>query len=178
VIKKRAKLSPVAEKIVGALLILWTIILVHKGTITWAAFIYRLLMALRAMCAGFLLLSGVVYLLKKFMQGNELPAVEALAYLKTRTLAPNRFKNAESAVQFVDELYRLGAAKVMVDHIRKAGLNEQAIYADTLVVTLPVEPEKRKMIFDICAREEREEWQSETEATKDRGQKRLEFLWA
>lgn len=77
---------------------------------------------------------------------------EARSWLNTdgkiaRTLG--RFKRAEAAVKFVDELYQAGAIRVIAPDIYHNKRGDQ--FADSLLVQLPTEAGKRKAIRAVCA---------------------------
>jgi hypothetical protein len=71
-------------------------------------------------------------------------------------LASNRFGPTEAALQFVNDLYRAGAVRVVVpqDAIDDDGVE---IYCDSLVVIMPTDGEKRRRVRAICDREIRRE---------------------
>ena len=91
--------------------------------------------------------------------------------------ASNQFSSRKQAVEFVRNLYRLGATKIYVvnimddpEHIHYEG----GPYADALYVYLPADITKRAALFEVEAREARAEG---FEPTKDEGQRRLFFWW-
>jgi hypothetical protein len=71
-------------------------------------------------------------------------------------LASNRFGSTETAIQFVNELYRAGARRIVVpeEAIDDDGVE---IYCDSLVVIMPTDGEKRRRVRAICDREIRRE---------------------
>lgn len=87
---------------------------------------------------------------------------EALEWLRLNknesALASNRFGPTSEAIRFVENLYTLGAERVIIyqDTIRNDDftINEEGDpYADALTVILPSEPEKREKVWRICADE-------------------------
>ena len=87
----------------------------------------------------------------EFTQGPE-----ALKWLRKNNsespLASNRFGDTRDAIQFVQQLYSAGAARVIVPQsvIRT---DDVETYADALVVTLPSDPAKRDRVWKLCAKE-------------------------
>lgn len=85
--------------------------------------------------------------------------------------AGNRFGKKENALAFVEQLYEAGAETVYV-----TGINNEAggPYADSIVLVLPSDKEKRKKLFEINRIEaEREGF----DGMRDIGQKELFFWW-
>ena len=70
-------------------------------------------------------------------------------------LASNRFGPTSRAIRFVDELYRAGAVRVVVPE--EAIDDGIEVYADSLVVIMPSDPEKRRRVRALCDREIRRE---------------------
>ncbi len=87
-------------------------------------------------------------------------------------LASNRFGATSEAVQFVNGLYAAGAERVVVpeDAIEDDGIEA---YADSLVVVLPHDSEKRRRVRAICEREIRNEG---FDPSEDGGGDQI-FLW-
>ncbi len=92
-------------------------------------------------------------------------------------LAGNRFNTKEESMQFIEKLYEAGAEGVYVVNVYEDEMtlkDEGGPYADSLVLILPNEKEKRKMLFNIYAQEsKREGFDSES----DYGQRELFFWW-
>jgi hypothetical protein len=91
---------------------------------------------------------------------------EALEWLRDKAapkgFALNRFPDKAEAARFVEQLYQLGATKVFVpdDAIRdyeKLRREVGGACADSLVVGLPSEPERRKAVLEFCVQELRDE---------------------
>ena len=105
--------------------------------------------------------------------------IEARKFLarrrSTAILAGNRFGTNKGGIDFVEELYAAGAAKVMIpaDTVQDDG-PEGHLHSDTLIVTLPKDPEARARVFAISSREARREGFDEE---RDEGQKDLLFWW-
>jgi hypothetical protein len=100
---------------------------------------------------------------------------EARQWLSTNKnvspFAGNRFGLKENAVAFVEQLYDAGAETVYV-----TGINNEpgGPYADSIVVVLPSDKDKRKKLFEINRVEaEREGF----DGMRDIGQKELFFWW-
>ncbi len=93
--------------------------------------------------------------------GGPLPAEyangpEALDWLKRSqnesAMASNRFLETPNAIRFVRQLYDAGALRVIVP---QASITDDGVevYADSLVVTLPTDPQRRNRVWRICADE-------------------------
>ena len=97
---------------------------------------------------------------------------------KESALASNRFGLTADALEFVDELYRAGAERVIVpitcrqddpDTIKLEG----GPYADCLSVFLPKDPDKKSAVLQLCRREiEREGFDPDEGSVED-----FVFLW-
>lgn len=103
-------------------------------------------------------------------------APEARSWLKNNknrhALAGNRFYGTQDALGFVENLYRLGANKVLVDNIsfeEKGGT-----YADSLIIRLPPESEKRQALFKVFNEELEKEG---FELAKDKGENEFTLWW-
>lgn len=68
-------------------------------------------------------------------------------------LAANHFPDRAVRLRFVEELYSLGATKVIVPESNIQAADDDGPYADALVVFLPIDPQKRA---DVCRRCEQE----------------------
>lgn len=91
-------------------------------------------------------------------------------------LASNRFGEKENAIAFVEQLYQAGARAVYVVNIMndpQTIRDEGGPYADSLVVMLPEDKDKREKLFELIGAESRREG---FDPDKDHGQKEL-FLW-
>ena len=92
-------------------------------------------------------------------------------------LASNRHGNTAGALSFVDKLLSLGAAAVFVADPAEEPSRielEGGPYSDTLVVLLPVEPEKREALFRLFAAEAEHEG---FDAPQDTGQSEHLLWW-
>ena len=106
---------------------------------------------------------------------------EALAWLASNpnpyALAGNRFYSTEDAIAFVEMLYEAGAVEVLVTNIYDEDWRIEAEggpYADTLILRLPQDSEKRKRLFEISNDEAvREGFSPE----RDTGQETLLLWW-
>lgn len=80
---------------------------------------------------------------------------EARAWLRANPsaspLATNRFGTIDKALAFVDQLYALGAAAVLIDEVFIDA--DGYPYGDTLLVQLPEDPEARLRIERFCEEE-------------------------
>ena len=85
----------------------------------------------------------------------------------------NRFKNKESVLELVNELYMAGSKIVYVTGIYQY-VSDDEMYADRMLIQLPEETDKRLQIFQICNKEIESEG---FEAVKDTGQETLELCW-
>lgn len=75
---------------------------------------------------------------RTWLRGNPSPSA----------LATNRFGTTEKALAFVDELYALGAAAVLIDEVFIDG--DGYPYADTLLMELPEDHGARMQITRFC----------------------------
>lgn len=111
--------------------------------------------------AGALLLGTYVFEFALVPDGQPLPrdyfqGPEALSWLRKNenesALASNRFMETENAVRFVKKLYDAGAERVLIpeDAITDDGVES---YADSLVVTLPDDADRRQRVLDVCTPE-------------------------
>ena len=107
---------------------------------------------------------------------------EAIAWLKSNKnldpLAGNRFKNKAEALEFVEKLYEYGAISVSIagifdeeERVKKEG----GPYADTLIVQLPKDPDKRKKLFEVYNDEIKKEGYHQV--AEDEGEKSIVFWW-
>ncbi len=64
-------------------------------------------------------------------------------------LATNRFHDTAHALAFVEELYAAGAQEVWVDGLMWLLNHDWTPYANTLMVDLPAEPERRHALFEL-----------------------------
>ena len=78
---------------------------------------------------------------------------EAASWLRANwsdnAFAANRFDTTANAIEFVDELYALGATQVCVDDVMMLPNHNWTPYADALLVTLPDDPAKRSALFEF-----------------------------
>jgi hypothetical protein len=75
-------------------------------------------------------------------------------------LAGNRFETKQAAIEFVDQLYSIGAGTVYVTSICSEDWRireEGGPYADRLIVILPADAQKRNDIFNIYTEEAEQE---------------------
>jgi hypothetical protein len=77
---------------------------------------------------------------------------EAAAWLRANwsesAFATNRFGSTAKAIEFVDQLYEMGATGICVDNVRMLPNHDWTPYADTLLVRLPEDSAKRSALFD------------------------------
>lgn len=78
---------------------------------------------------------------------------EALEWLRANwnesALASNRFGPTVEAIRFVEQLYAKGATQVTIGNIMMLPNHQWTPYADTLIIELPREPEKRHELFEL-----------------------------
>lgn len=108
-------------------------------------------------------------------------ALEARNWLRNNknesALATNRFVDTRTALEFIEKLYSLGAVEILVDNVMD---EEQRIkeeggpYADSLIVKLPLEPEKRRVLFRIFSEESEKEGFGPVE---DKGENMFTLWW-
>ena len=101
---------------------------------------------------------------------------EAKTWLKSNkneaAFAVNRFQTTKGAQTFVKRLYDLGAEKIVISPSAIDDEGEDGgPYADTLIVTLPKNPAKRKLLF------QEHEKENEDGKVSDSGQIELVFWW-
>ncbi|MBN1918861.1 MAG: hypothetical protein JW889_13225 [Verrucomicrobia bacterium] len=92
-------------------------------------------------------------------------------------LASNRFDAKAIAVEFVEKLYECGAIRVYVTNVSYDEFEVKEYggpYADSLIVELPKDKDKRAKLFAIHTAEVLDEGYS---PTRDRGQGTLFFWW-
>lgn len=125
---------------------------------------------------SFWLLSGPIWNVYADNAGEP----EARIWLKENksnsALATNRFGDTETAREFVEELYEMGAVEVKVDNImdEKWRIEEEGgPYADTLIVKLPKNSKQRAEIFKL----QEKEVDSTELIEKDKGQEEIIFWW-
>jgi hypothetical protein len=106
---------------------------------------------------------------------------EARGWISTNNnvspLASNRFGAKENALSFVEQLYKAGAEIVYVTSIMqdaKRIKEEGGPYANSIVVVLPRDKDKRKKLVEINNIESRKEGFN---GVGDIGQKELFFWW-
>jgi hypothetical protein len=109
---------------------------------------------------------------------------EALQWLKnnknSHAFAGNRFGETKNAIEFVEKLYKAGAEEVRVTGIfdEPERIEEEGgAYADTLIVKLPDEKNKRLEIFKIYRYELNNYDFNSGEDIDDEGQELIEFWW-
>jgi hypothetical protein len=109
---------------------------------------------------------------------------EALKWLKENNnpcaFAGNRFKETKDAIEFVSKLYSLGAEEIQVTGIfdEPERIEEEGgAYAETLIIKLPEEVERRKKIFKIYEHELENYDFNSGEEVEDVGQDTIVFWW-
>lgn len=89
------------------------------------------------------------------------------------TFGVNRFSGDKNpAIVFVSDLYKKGAIEVFITGINNY-ISEDQMNADSVIVKLPDEKEKRSLLFDIYNRELIHEG---FEPENDKGQKEIK-IW-
>ena len=112
--------------------------------------------------------------MKEYYEGPE-----ALEWLKKNKnpypFASNHFASPQAAIDFVEKLYSEGAEIVKIPEkcIQTEG-EEGGPYADSLIVKLPIDKDKRKNILNLCNNELDPEFQGNLE--KDIRDNMI-FLW-
>ncbi len=106
---------------------------------------------------------------------------EARTWLKDNpnpyAFAGNRFETKQEALDFIERLYSAGAVTVYVTNTHNEDWRikqEGGPYADTLIVKLPTDPQKRRVIFRINSEEAQKEGFA---PDADTGQNELLFWW-
>ena len=136
-------------------------------------------------------LIGLVYLLIRVISrranGPDRPAgrCEAKEWLagnaNSSPLASDRFRGSKAeAVAFVEDIYAMGARQVLIENIRAEAWRlkaEGGPYANTVVVVLPPDQEKRSRLFAAYNADQSEEWSGDFEKMEDTGQSELIFFW-
>lgn len=113
--------------------------------------------------------------------------LEARYWLKNNNnkhaFAGSRFENTKAASEFAEQLYNAGAENIQVNGILNEDMRiekEGGPYADTFIIRLPEDKEKRQKIFSIYYKEaENEDFIENIEflRTIDYGQKDLVLWW-
>lgn len=113
--------------------------------------------------------------------------LEARYWLKNNVnkhaFAGNRFENTKAASEFAEQLYNAGAENIQVSGVLNEDMRiekEGGPYADTFIVRLPEDKEKRQKILSIYFKEaENQDFIEDIESlhTIDFGQKDLFFWW-
>lgn len=113
---------------------------------------------------------------------NKQDNLEAKSWLKNNknvsALASNRFGDTSNAYKFVEQLYKLGAIKVIVDNIydEEDRINEEGgPYADSLIIKLPQNQQARQELFKVFKQEH--EQQGFDETIEDEGQPFMILWW-
>ena len=88
-------------------------------------------------------------------------------------LAVHRFRSTRAGRAFVDTLYAMGALKVEVTNVRSDSGRRRG-YSDALLITLPADARRRKLLFGVNATES---VRGGFEPEPDRGQTLLYFWW-
>lgn len=105
---------------------------------------------------------------------------EALTWLRANwspsALATNRFRETSSAIEFVEQLYAAGAQCVSVDHVTMLPTQQWTPYADTLIVQLPDDRERRNALSKVMIEVGRPDQTGEN-APAERGQAELRLMW-
>ena len=107
---------------------------------------------------------------------------EALDWLRANhhpdPFATNRFGTREGAVQFVEQLYAGGATFVSIDGVLMLPNHNWAPYADTLIVDLPADHEKRRDLFELMEHVGRpDEHDKVDQPLLDSGQTAVRLWW-
>lgn len=113
--------------------------------------------------------------------------LEARYWLKNNdnkhAFAGNRFENTRAASEFAVQLYDAGAENIQVSGVLNEDMRiekEGGPYADTFIVRLPEDKEKRQKILSIYYKEAENQYfieDMESLHTIDYGQKDLIFWW-
>lgn len=90
-----------------------------------------------------------------------------------REISINRFKSKSDSVDFVEQLYKIGAIAVYVTGIQNYK-SEYEMSVDQMIIELPKNKEMRHKLFDFCNKEIRNEG---FDPEKDSGQKELQLWW-
>lgn len=109
---------------------------------------------------------------------------EALRWLKNNknphAFAGNRFEVTNNAIEFVEKLYKVGSEEVRVTGIYDEPeriAEEGGAYAETLIVKLHEEKNKRVKIFEIYKYELNNHDFNSGEDIEDEGQSLIGFWW-
>lgn len=111
---------------------------------------------------------------------------EALEWLRQNhnpsALASNRFGTTRNAIGFVEELYRLGALKVLIpksailDEAQRIA-DEGGPYADSLTIFLPDEARTRGQLLEVAYQEARDEFGEDCLPPDQNDSQSSIFLW-
>ncbi len=107
---------------------------------------------------------------------------EARTWLKNNknphAFVKNRFKDKKAALEFINKFYQNGAVELIIDHIKKEEWRikkEGGPYADTLVIELPADFQKRTEIFKLYSKEAKN---GGYEPENDEGQDIIILCWS
>jgi hypothetical protein len=100
----------------------------------------------------------------------------------TSALASNRFGGSEVAIQFIEEIYALGAEKIIIPQNciqddEQTIKEEEGPYADGLTVFLPKNFSARKAILERCYQEALHEGFDDESFNPDSYDDDFVFLW-
>ena len=109
---------------------------------------------------------------------------EALTWLRANwnrsALAGNRFGPTAEAITFVEQLYAAGATEVAIDNVMMLPNHEWTPYADTLIVTLPEDPARRRELFELMrdvGQPDEDGGEPVEELLMDHGQESVRLWW-
>jgi hypothetical protein len=91
--------------------------------------------------------------------------------------ATNRFGSTENALAFVNQLHEAGARYVHIDNEMQLPNHDWTPYADTLLVGIPDDPEKRRALFDVMEHTGRPDQDGDDTALVDGGQQEVRLWW-
>ena len=98
------------------------------------------------------------------------------AHSSAHAFAGNRFPTTADAIAFVEQLFAAGATDVTIDNINLYPSHDWLPYADTLMVSLPVDHSKRHDIFELIEHVGRPD-EDAGELPSDQGQHVVRLWW-
>ena len=98
------------------------------------------------------------------------------AHSSAHAFAGNRFPTTADAIAFVEQLFAAGATDVTIDNIHFYPSHDWLPYADTLMVSLPVDHSKRHDIFELIEHVGRPD-EDAGELPSDQGQDVVRLWW-
>ena len=115
------------------------------------------------------------------LPGPRETVAEAAAWLRANwsdsAFATNRFGATENALAFVNQLHEAGATHVHIDNEMLLPNHDWTPYADTLLVGMPEDPQKRRALFELIEHTGRPDDDGDEQPLIDCGQREVRLWW-